>query len=224
MGKDSTISSAKSYRLAFNPINIRLLGDDLAGKSTFLRTLSGIETPFDGQKRPDVSKEFSSEGNPRVTINLWDTPRTVRWDDSEETVYASELDAIIVMFDLTNRLSYANVTTKWHAWIQRQKEDEDEDDRLKSNTVLILIGSKSDLAQADPVVTAKEIRETMSQFDGYFELNSNELTNIIPILKDTVNKVMERRIIESSRGKKAIESSENSLFGCGQQLSACSIL
>jgi len=185
-----------------SPVNIRLLGDDDTGKSTFLTLLdlkgSG---PYDGSTEPDVSREIELvDGlSSSVTVNIWDTPKWLRWDDTEQTVYPKELDALIVFFDVTNRSSFLNIKTKWMKWIDRTREggeEEDEIDILRNEVVFILLGNKCDSVKTRTVETEEVTKDDYltNYFFDYIEtsaLDGKEAAMLL--IKKMVAEVVKRR-------------------------------
>jgi len=81
-------------------------------------------------------------------INIWDTPKHLeRWDDSETTLPPRDLDAILILYDVTNPLSFKNIQSKWIPWIIQTREEDDINDCCRKDLVVFLVGNKCDCSR-----------------------------------------------------------------------------
>eukprot|EP01100_Stratorugosa_tubuloviscum_P002419 TRINITY_DN1561_c1_g1_i1.p1 TRINITY_DN1561_c1_g1~~TRINITY_DN1561_c1_g1_i1.p1 ORF type:complete len:352 (+),score=145.65 TRINITY_DN1561_c1_g1_i1:47-1057(+) len=239
--RESSFGSSK-FAFANQPINIRLLGDESVGKSSFIMKLENkVDQVYNGGLVPDAtinvtinsselifakkntntdtdtntdtntndSNLLESESNNediielQVEVNLWDTPKWLRWDDADVTVLPSELDALIVLFDLTNARSFANVGSKWLKWISHNIQEE-EDDSIDSEAPILLVGTKSDtnqLLQIDSDQLANVIKQAgtvLNVLNEHYEVSCRTGSNVDIALKAIIRSILQKKISQNS--------------------------
>lgn len=183
---------------AKSPIAFFLLGDTGVGKSSLL------------------AEKFSDEYQPTVCVNQYITTQEWRdciaWDSSGHEMYAyavnprlstANVDAVVFVFDLTNKESLTNIKKIWLPLVQKKKAN--------SNNLLFLVANKSDLVDQRQVLDEEARNFAVDNNMQYIEMSaklnreslndmlSSKIANVIILQKG--RPVVERKILNSDEEK-----------------------
>ena len=128
-------------------LKITIVGDHKVGKLslTQITARSGFEENYRMTTGVDIySKTISTDinGRPeRVRLIIWVTS-SAKWMNSITSMYIKGSDGLILIFDLTNRISFKHLVS-WIYEIQKYR---------KRKIPTILVGNKSDLVDEREVV------------------------------------------------------------------------
>lgn len=149
----------KSYKIV-------LVGDGGVGKTTLVKR--HLTNTFETKYIPTVGVEvtplvfYTNQGS--ITFNIWDTAGQEKFGGLRDGYYI-EMDAAIVFFDRTSRLSFRNVPT----WIKELRSVKD--------VPILLVGTKSDLKATS--IGMNTIRMMCNDHDvEYHELSTKTNNNI----------------------------------------------
>ena len=148
----------------FKAIKIALLGDSKVGKSTIANKY--VKVDF----KDDLLSTIGSDRlETKLTLENGETIKLIIWDTAGEERFRSialkalkAVQGVILVFDLTSRLSFQNINN----WIQTAN------DNLKDPT-LVLFGNKADLNKETWEVTKEEAEEFAKNSNmKYFETSA----------------------------------------------------
>lgn len=148
-----------------------LIGDANSGKSSLFyhfihdKTLPHCITTvgFDHS-----SKIIRDQTHGEIEFSVWDTPGSERFATSLTQAYYRDTDIVLILFDLTNRVSFESVTWKWLPHLNNSAHS------MSNNWRYMIIGNKADLV-SERQVTLKEASE-LAKLLGvpYLELSSKD--------------------------------------------------
>lgn len=147
-----------------------LLGDSTVGKSSILRQFK------EGTHFPDISLtvgvDFHAKlievGGHRIKLQLWDTAGQDRFRAIVRAYYRNAVGGLLV-FDITNRESYANLGT-WLEDAQRNAEPH--------KPVFILVGNKTDQAKHREVSQEEALFFATQHDMDYYETSAKSGSNV----------------------------------------------
>lgn len=161
---------------------IIIIGDPGVGKSSFM--LRFTDNKFDERYVSTIGVDFKNKlievDDKIITLQLWDTAGQDRFK-SITTSYYRGADSVLIMFDLTDRTSFKNVTQ----WM-------DEVGRYRTHSVyIILAGSKCDLT--DRVVTKDEAEQLAAKYNIlYFETSAKKYINVNTVFEEIAQELVNR--------------------------------
>jgi small GTP-binding protein len=214
------MSSSASAALEFKIIT---LGDSNVGKTTLIKQYAmQMRNRFkSGGTTPNEMKSFqNTRFGPTVGVDFevvltkYDqTPiRIVLWDTSGQERYAPitrnycrDSKAVLLVFDLTKRSSFQNLTTKW---FEIAKEETSSSRYSSAAPVIAMIGNKNDILSSERQVSYEEaaafarLNCTPSQCVFYVEISAKENDNVIQTIDYTIQLIMlewKKKISQSNK-------------------------
>lgn len=137
---------------------IVVIGDSGVGKTNLVSQF--VDGVFFDDEKPTVGVEFSSKslrlGEKDIRCQIWDTAGQERFRSVTKAYYNGAAGAIVA-FDLTNSRSFESVGR----WIEEAEEN------TKKETVVLLVGNKSDLGHKREV--------SLEKVEGWLSLNKNRV-------------------------------------------------
>ncbi|XP_052832223.1 ras-related protein Rab-5A-like isoform X1 [Octopus bimaculoides] len=163
--------------------NVKLvfLGDRGVGKSSMLfrMTLEHFTGSIDTNLGSSfLSKSIQLDGT-TYKFQIWDTPG----QEGLLTNYSSQMhgaSAIVIVYDVTNKNSFANATTSW--WKKVQKHG-------SANLVVALVGNKCDLEASRKVKTTDGKSFADSNGAVFVETSALTSTNLVFLLQEIAQKL-----------------------------------
>ena len=142
---------------------ITLVGDSGVGKSSIIgRFVTGIFIKdMSSTAGLNYSQKLYEKDGKRVNLNLWDTAGQEKFRSLGRNFYKDSY-IIIIVFDITNRMSFINAKEVWYNEIKNYGE------KFK---FLSLVGNKSDKYE-DEEVTDEEAISFAKEIDAKFFLVS----------------------------------------------------
>ena len=160
----SMSSTMKSYiPPTIHTFKIALVGDGGVGKTTYLKRL--VDGEFKKRYIPTIGAEiYDMELHPPTTrFQIWDTAGQEKYT-GVTTNYYKNADAAIIMFDVTSRVSYKNVSN-WYRDIRAVCPD----------IPIILLGNKCD--SSDRKVMARNITFHRKHNLTYYDISAKSNYN-----------------------------------------------
>jgi Rab family protein len=130
---------------------IILIGDAGVGKTYLLSRYINEDIPR--KKGPTIGVEFATKtislaNGGTVKAQIWDTAGTERFKAITSAHYRKSVGALVV-YDVTKRESFLHVKK----WLDELK------DHAEPDIVIVLVGNKVDLVQADPAERQVSVEE-----------------------------------------------------------------
>jgi len=170
---------AKTYDYLFK---IVFIGDSSVGKTCILGRFATNQ--FYSHFLCTIGCDFQTRtieiNNKKVKLVLWDTAGQERFSELSP-IYFRGAHAIIMVYDITNRLSFESVASKWLKQVDKFG---------KHNLVRVLAGSKLD-KDDEREVTFKEAEALAKDRDFVFlETSAKENLNIDELLMRTTHEIL----------------------------------
>ncbi len=142
---------------------ITLVGDTGVGKSSIIgRFVTGIFIEdMSSTTGLNYSQKLYEKDGKKVNLNLWDTAGQEKFRSLGRNFYKDSY-IIIIVFDITNRMSFINAKEVWYNEIKNYGE---------KYKVLSLVGNKSDKYEEEEV-TEEEAISFAKEIDAKFFLVS----------------------------------------------------
>lgn len=173
----STPSSTNDQDLI---LKVVLIGDSGVGKSNLV--LRFAKNKYVATTKQTIGFEFATKtvrvGERRFKAQIWDTAGQDRFQSLTAAYYRNAVGAMIV-YDVTNRASFENVT-KWLAQVHEHSHE---------SLVLVLVGNKCDLAHipnARQVSTLEAARFAAVHSMEFVETSAMDATNVIDAFKKII--------------------------------------
>uniref|UniRef100_A0A7S1IQP0 Ras-related protein Rab-7b n=1 Tax=Eutreptiella gymnastica TaxID=73025 RepID=A0A7S1IQP0_9EUGL len=156
-----------------------VLGDSSVGKTSLINRY--VYEKFSGRYMATIGSDFHAkdikifdpvdrEGRKiDVCLQIWDTAGQERFQSLGVAYYRGS-DACLLVFDLTNEVSFQNLVSWMNEFlIQAQPQDVE-------NFPIVVIGNKADLAKTDRKVTTRQVTDWCTKNGGlpYFECSAKE--------------------------------------------------
>ena len=144
-----------------------VIGDSGTGKSSLLHRF--VEDAFSEEQTQTIGVEFGAKVvqllGKRVKLQIWDTAGQERYKSVTRSYYRGAVGCLIV-YDITSRLSYEHVP-QWLADVRQ----------LAGNDVVVMIvGNKSDLANADKRTVQHNEASLFAQENGLMHFETSAST------------------------------------------------
>ncbi|KAF6037618.1 hypothetical protein EB796_004081 [Bugula neritina] len=159
-----------------------LIGDCGVGKSSLLLRYSDdfFQESYLCTIGVDLRIRTISVDDKRVKLQMWDTAGQERFKTLCGHYYRGA-EAIIIVFDVTSENSFSNVLRWYEEARQLSRQD----------TVLVLLGNKSDMADSRAVSTERAQSLAASLNIAYFESSAKLCDNVKETFTATTRKMME---------------------------------
>ncbi|CAN8292687.1 unnamed protein product [Cochlearia groenlandica] len=143
-----------------------LIGDSAVGKSNILSRFSRDEFRLDS--KPTIGVDFAYRnvkvGDKTIKAQIWDTAGQERFRAITSSYYRGALGALLI-YDITRRKTFDNIKK----WLFELRSFSSPD------TVVVLVGNKSDLRQSREV--EEEEGKTLAHSEGLCFLETSALEN-----------------------------------------------
>ncbi|EOA36627.1 hypothetical protein CARUB_v10011865mg [Capsella rubella] len=143
-----------------------LIGDSAVGKSNLLSRFSRDEFRLDS--KPTIGVDFAYRnvrvGDKTIKAQIWDTAGQERFRAITSSYYRGALGALLI-YDITRRTTFVNIS-KWLSELRGFSSPD---------TVIVLVGNKSDLRQSREV--KEEEGKTLAESEGLYFLETSALEN-----------------------------------------------
>ncbi|XP_010428296.1 PREDICTED: ras-related protein RABA6a-like [Camelina sativa] len=144
-----------------------LIGDSAVGKSNLLSRFSKDEFRLDS--KPTIGVEFAYRnvhvGDKIIKAQIWDTAGQERFRAITSSYYRGALGALLI-YDITRRTTFENIK-KWLFELR---------DFSNPDTVVVLVGNKSDLRQSREV--EEDDGKNLAESEGLYFLETSALENV----------------------------------------------
>jgi len=156
---------------------VLLLGDTDVGKSSLI--LRYTEETFNSKLVNSIGVDFKMKkkeiDGKIIKVQIWDTAGHERFRSITYSYYRGA-NAIIIVFDITDKKSFLSIT-EWLKQIEKH---------AKENVFKFLVGNKSDLSE-ERKVTYEEAKEYADEHDlPYIETSAKEGININELFESSI--------------------------------------
>ena len=156
---------------------VLLLGDTDVGKSSLI--LRYTEETFNSKLVNSIGVDFKMKkkeiDGKIIKVQIWDTAGHERFRSITYSYYRGA-NAIIIVFDITDKKSFLSIT-EWLKQIEKH---------AKENVFKFLVGNKSDLAE-ERKVTFEEAKEYADEHElPYIETSAKEGININELFESSI--------------------------------------
>jgi len=164
---------------------VLLIGDSGVGKSSLL--LKFTDRVFTDHYISTIGVDFKIQtlqmDDKIIKLQLWDTAGQERFR-TITTSYYRGAHGIIIVFDITDKESFANIKT-WMTEIDRFASD---------NVCKILIGNKSDL-EKQRQVSKEDAKELANKYKiDYIEASAKDSTNVQQLFVELTRQIKEANV------------------------------
>ncbi|CAG9535493.1 unnamed protein product [Cercopithifilaria johnstoni] len=202
--KNETFSILTEIDYSFT---VMLIGDSCCGKTCLLiRFKDGafLNNNFIATVGIDYRNKLVEIDNAKVKLQIWDTAGQERFR-AITTTYYRDADALLLVYDLTNRQSFIDIRD----WLTRIKEN------AKETVLITLVGNKMDL-QSSRKVEYEEGRQLAEAYNiGFIETSAKSGQNV----KETFQEIT-RKLIKMQNGEN-VNKSTIELIGTLSKSSSC---
>ncbi|CAH8357230.1 unnamed protein product [Eruca vesicaria subsp. sativa] len=143
-----------------------LIGDSAVGKSNLLSRFTRDEFRLDS--KPTIGVDFAYRNvrvcGKTIKAQIWDTAGQERFRAITSSYYRGALGALLI-YDITRRQTFQNIP-KWLSELRGFSSPE---------TVVVLVGNKSDLQQSREV--EEEEGKSLAELEGLYFLETSALQN-----------------------------------------------
>ena len=163
-------------------IKLLLIGNAYVGKTLIVQKF--IDNAFSKSTVSTIGMDLQSKvieiNGKKVKYLLWDTAGEERMKTMTYSYYRG-CHVILVVYDVTDRKSFQNVTT----WVECI------DKFAKSNVLRILVGNKTDLE--DKRIISKEEGKSLAEQNGlkYYEISALKITGLHEMFEDIAKEYVE---------------------------------
>uniref|UniRef100_A0A915PEL9 Uncharacterized protein n=1 Tax=Setaria digitata TaxID=48799 RepID=A0A915PEL9_9BILA len=187
---------------------VMLIGDSCCGKTCLLiRFKDGafLNNNFISTVGIDYRNKLVEVDNAKVKLQIWDTAGQERFL-AITTTYYRDADALLLVYDLTNRQSFVNIRD----WLARIKEN------AKETVLITLVGNKMDL-QSNREVKYEEGKQLAEAYNiTFIETSAKSGQNV----KETFQEIA-RRLIKMQNGENVKNKSATELIETLSKGSSC---
>eukprot|EP00906_Rhabdomonas_costata_P003329 RCo005087 len=175
-------------------VKLLLIGDSTVGKSAFLQRF--VEDTFSDSYITTVGIDFKERqeevDGAQVKIQLWDTAGQERFRTITAAYYRGA-HGIILMYDLTSRESFKNLTY-WMAHIDKYAGD------ARDRVARVIVGNKSDLKEKRVVPTSEGQQLAQAHTVDLYEVSAKTGEGVRHAVLQLTREVLKRRPEQSSGG------------------------
>ena len=163
-------------------IKLLLIGNAYVGKTLIVQKF--IDNAFSKSTVSTIGMDLQSKvieiNGKKVKYLLWDTAGEERMKTMTYSYYRG-CHVILVVYDVTDRKSFQNVTT----WVECI------DKFAKSNVLIILVGNQTDLE--DKRIISKEEGKSLAEQNGlkYYEISALKITGLHEMFEDIAKEYVE---------------------------------
>ncbi len=163
-------------------IKLLLIGNAYVGKTLIVQKF--IDNTFSKSTVSTIGVDLQSKvidiNGKKVKYLIWDTAGEDRMKTMTYSYYRG-CHVILVVFDVTERKSFQNVTT-WVECIEKF---------AKSNVLKILVGNKTDLEDKRVVTTEEGKKLAMDNGLKYYEISALKITGLHEMFEDVAKEYVE---------------------------------
>lgn len=183
-------------RKTFNQYKIIILGDIGVGKSSLIDRY--VSNKFNTATIPgDIVKKKKLELDNQTTVELLINDSTEEEKLNKYTKhYFKDAHGALIMFDVTNRQSFTNITT----WKEEIKTN------APSDIVICILGNKADLS-SNRVVKFEEVQEIAGD-DLYYEVSSKTGNNVSLAFEALAYAIQEKQKNEEKNPDKVVRGKD----------------
>lgn len=161
---------------------ILLIGDSSVGKTSIL--LRYIDNTYSGEFQATIGVDFKVStvkiNSKVIKLQLWDTAGQDRFKNIVASYYRGA-QGIFIVYDMTNRISFTNVT-KWY---------QETINYLPETTVRFLIGNKCDMNSPFRVVSHEEASNLANSLGiEYLETSAKNSINVGDIFNQMAKTIL----------------------------------
>lgn len=199
--QDSNMIPNHLYEREIYSFKIILIGDIAVGKTALLARF--ITDTFSNEYKCNIGVEFKVktvflDDTKGAELHIWDTCGEERFR-SVTRQYYSNANGIIVLFDLTNKITFHNIDS-WLNDICNYSEDSE----------IVVIGNKCDL-KLKRQVNEKEINDyIMSKHLKYYEASAKDGSNIDIIFENLAQRLCKKAIENEKKKAKVCDIDKKS--------------
>ncbi|KAM3727390.1 Ras-related protein [Dirofilaria immitis] len=187
---------------------VMLIGDSCCGKTCLLIRFKDdafLNNNFISTVGIDYRNKLVEVDNAKVKLQIWDTAGQERFL-AITTTYYRDADALLLVYDLTNRQSFINIRN----WLTRIKEN------AKETVLITLIGNKMDL-QSSRKVKYEEGKQLAEAYNiAFIETSAKSGENVKETFQEIARKLVKMQNGENINNKSAVE-----LIGTLSKRSSC---
>ena len=182
---------------------ILLIGDAGCGKSALVNRY--IDGEYHDNYYNTIGVDFKIKlfdiNNKKIKLHIWDTAGQEKFK-SLVTSYYRNSDIIIIVFDLTNNMSFHHIDM-WYSDIEYFCKND--------NISLYLVGTKADVNKDKYVVDNIAIKEKCKEYNmKYFETSAKKNYNINQLFDDIVKEIYKiSKIKDKENTLNILEPSQN---------------
>lgn len=192
--KQESFSILNEFDYSFT---VMLIGDSCCGKTCLLVRFKDdafLNNNFISTVGIDYRNKLIKVNDAKVKLQIWDTAGQERFL-AITTTYYRDADALLLVYDLTNRQSFINIRD----WLTRIKEN------AKETVLITLVGNKMDL-QRGRKVKYEEGKQLAEAYNiAFIETSAKSGQNVKETFQDIARKLVKMKNGESVKSKSAIE-------------------
>ena len=187
-------------------IKVVLIGDAAVGKSSLL--LQYIDGTFEDTYVCTIGVDFKMKSlqieNKRIKLQVWDTAGQERFKPITKCYFRGS-HGCVVLFDITNRISFNNI----RSWITDYREN----NTVDSAENIVIIGNKAD-KQAERKVTLEEAQNMAESLGARYIETSAKSGEGVAEGFETIARVVIKKPKELSLASKPLQSEKSRRLCC----------
>ncbi len=192
-----------------------MIGNTSCGKSSLLARY--VDDSFEPSRISTIGIDFKMKTidvlGKRAKLQIWDTAGQERFRTITQAYYRGAM-GIIIVYDVTDRVSFEDVKRDWIANIDRH---------VNADVRKTLVGNKSDM-EAERVVSTEEGQRLADELDiRFFETSALRGDNVDDVFHTMATDIRERTENELATGKRIPSTDKVVAFGQqeGSSISRC---
>lgn len=173
---------------------ILIIGDAGCGKSSLInRYIDGeYNDNYYNTIGVDFKIKYFEKNGKKIKMNIWDTAGQEKFKSLVSSYYRNS-DIIILVFDLTNQITFKNID-KWYSDIEHICKID--------NLQLFLVGTKADVGIDKYVVDQNMIKEKCLEYNmKYYETSAKKNYNLTELFNDIFDEVYIIKAIKEEQEK-----------------------
>lgn len=182
---------------------IVLIGDSGVGKSNLLSRFTRNEFNLESKSTIGVefaTKSIQAEGK-TIKAQIWDTAGQERYRAITSAYYRGAVGALLV-YDITKHVSFENV----ERWLKELRDHAD------ANTVIMLVGNKSDLRHLRAVSTEEAMAFAEKNNLAFIETSALEATGVDTAFQrilTEIYKLMSRKSMQAEENAASLPAGDS---------------